>query len=140
MRETLSPFNSATKFQNVIHLMLLPQIIYVYHKRPLFSTSTAIATVVLTGLVIIPTQALGQVLATFSIKFFTIPALMLNNLNDPFILRATPAEVVQHQRFLKRGWIFPYKPCIFTAVGIWPISRSTGVTGAISYNDNSEPE
>ena len=61
-----------------------------------FSTSAAMATVVLTGLVMMPISAFGREAAHFSTRFLTIPALMLNRSERSMPgLRATPAEI-QH--------------------------------------------
>ena len=90
----------------------------------------------------IPTQAFGQVTATFSIKPRTMPALILNK-SDRSIpgLRATPAEINTTSAPSSAGvGSSPEKPFTFTAVGIWLTSTATpGVTGAISYNAKSEP-
>ena len=71
-----------------------------------------------------------------------MPALILKR-SDRSIpgLRATPAEINTMSAFTKAGeGSSPAKPETFTAVGMWLKSAATpGVTGAISYNDNSVP-
>ena len=143
MRSTSNPCNSETKVsERKISNVVTPNNLRLSYTPAFFNTSAAIATVVFTGLVIIPTQAFGQVAATFSIKLRTIPALILNKSERSIPgLRATPAEINTTSAPFNAGvGSSPPKPSTLTAVGIWLTSLATpGVTGAISYNDNSDP-
>ena len=85
-----------------------------------FKTPAAIATVALTGLVIIPINAFGQVSAQLATRFFTIPALTLKRSERAMPgLRATPAEINTISAFSRAGeGSSPEKPVTFTAVGM----------------------
>ncbi len=138
------PFSSATKvLERMMSSVVTPNSLFLSYTPAFFSTSAAIATVVFTGLVMIPIHAFGQVLATCCTRFFTIPALTLNRSERSIPgLRATPAEISTTSAPSSAGVASsPLKPLIFTAVGIWLKSTATpGVTGAMSYRESSEPE
>ena len=138
------PFSSATKvFERMMSSVVTPNNLFLSYTPAFFSTSAAMATVVLTGLVMIPMQAFGAVLAICCTRFFTIPALTLNRSERSMPgLRATPAEMRTTSAPTSAGVASsPEKPLILTSVGIWLRSTATpGVTGAISYRESSEPE
>ena len=74
----------------------------------------------LTGLVIIPIRALGQLSAQEETRFFTIPALILNKSERSMPgLRATPAEINTISAFSKAGeGSSPEYPSTLTGVGM----------------------
>ena len=84
------------------------------------AVSAAIATVVLTGFVIIPIKAFGQLSAQEETRFFTIPALILNRSERSIPgLRAIPAEIKTMSAFTRAGeGSSPEKPSTLTGVGI----------------------
>jgi len=83
-------------------------------------TPAAIATVVLTGLVMMQISAFGQVSAQAPTRFLTIPALILKRSERSIPgLRATPAEIKTISALSKAGdGSSPVKPLTFTAVGM----------------------
>ena len=138
------PFSSATKvLERMMSSVVTPNRRFLSYTPAFFSTSAAIATVVFTGLVMMPINAFGQVLAIFSTRLRTIPAFTLNRSERSMPgLRATPAEIRTISAPSNAGvGSSPANPVIRTSVGIWLRSFATpGVTGAISYKVRSEPE
>ena len=89
-----------------------------------------------------PIIAFGQLSAQEVTKFSTIPALILKRSERSIPgLRAIPAEIKTMSAFTRAGeGSSPEKPSTLTGVGMWLKSAATpGVTGAISYKDNSVP-
>ena len=114
---------------------MIPNNLRLSYTPALFKTSAAIATVVFTGFVITPIQAVGATSATLPTNVLIMPALILNKSERSIPgLRATPAEIktTSAPSSASVGSI-PPNPVTFTLVGIWLKSFATpGVTGATS--------
>ena len=106
------------------------------------NTSATIGTVPLTGLVITPTNAFGQLAAMPSANTLIMPAFTLNKSARSIPgLRGIPAGI----KTISAPVNAPLrssrpKPATLTSVGMCDKSTATpGTTGATSYKDNSEP-